>query len=555
MAALSLAVAPRTIPAVFIAASLSVLAWPCPEAPAAERRVMMEAFTATWCVYCPPVRQAYSDLCNEHPGSFFTLGIHGGDSYATPWGNQRQSFYGVPGYPTTWMDGTLQRVGSAGSASQNYAVLSAQYQQRLLAPTDVTVQLGAVPAGTNKWEVTMRVGIEPGGSAKTLRLHLVQALDQFPTGGNPMYRNTFIQAPNAVDIALLPGQFFEHVHTFTLSGASASNLGNVRFLGWAQSNTAAAPSQIFNAHWISHPFPTFDCNANGIPDSQDIAAGTSQDCNQNGLPDECDIASGSSADANGNGVPDECGDCNSNGTMDWQDLLSGASQDCNANGIPDECDIASAVEEDCNGNLVPDSCEVARPFVRSSPQYSPFGFGSSYTYTIANPSTSVSDVHFTVFGQGDFAVGTERLNITVNGTLVGQVFINGLLCAPMEETLIVPAATWNALVDGQPSASVLLTATGAVDANACGGATWVRFDLSLTLPGDSDADSNGLVDACEKSPCPTDQNGSGSTDFADVLVLLAAWGPCADCPEDLDGNGTVDFSDVLATLAAWGPCP
>ena len=32
-----------------------------------------------------------------------------------------------------------------------------------------------------------------------------------------------------------------------------------------------------------------DCNLNGIPDDQDITAGTSADCNANGIPDECEL--------------------------------------------------------------------------------------------------------------------------------------------------------------------------------------------------------------------------------------------------------------------------
>ena len=32
-----------------------------------------------------------------------------------------------------------------------------------------------------------------------------------------------------------------------------------------------------------------DCNENGVPDSLDIAQGTSQDCNANGIPDECEL--------------------------------------------------------------------------------------------------------------------------------------------------------------------------------------------------------------------------------------------------------------------------
>ena len=39
-----------------------------------------------------------------------------------------------------------------------------------------------------------------------------------------------------------------------------------------------------------------DCNGNGIPDADDIAAGTSQDCNGNGIPDECEIAGGAEVD-------------------------------------------------------------------------------------------------------------------------------------------------------------------------------------------------------------------------------------------------------------------
>lgn len=31
-----------------------------------------------------------------------------------------------------------------------------------------------------------------------------------------------------------------------------------------------------------------DCNSNGIPDGQDIAAGTSRDCDAGGVPDECE---------------------------------------------------------------------------------------------------------------------------------------------------------------------------------------------------------------------------------------------------------------------------
>ncbi|NNF41745.1 MAG: hypothetical protein HKN62_01630 [Phycisphaerales bacterium] len=54
--------------------------------------------------------------------------------------------------------------------------------------------------------------------------------------------------------------------------------------------------------------------------------------------------------------------------------------------------------------------------------------------------------------------------------------------------------------------------------------------------------------------CPADLDGSGDVGFADLLTILAAWGPCPGCPADLDGSGDVGFTDLLSALAAWGAC-
>lgn len=91
-----------------------------------------------------------------------------------------------------------------------------------------------------------------------------------------------------------------------------------------------------------------DCNNNGVPDSQDLLAGTSLDCNANQVPDECDIASGASQDGNGNGTPDECensqfvrGDCNADGNRDLSDAVLSLGVLFNGKTTPgciDSCD-------------------------------------------------------------------------------------------------------------------------------------------------------------------------------------------------------------------------
>lgn len=99
----------------------------------------------------------------------------------------------------------------------------------------------------------------------------------------------------------------------------------------------------------------------------------------------------------------------------------------------------------------------------------------------------------------------------------------------------------------------------------------ITFDLDVAVePGtriDFAVDSlgtNGSRDTLNDSsrlssaiftPCRTDIDGNGSTDFADLLAVLGAWGDCDGCPEDLRCDGSVDFADILLILGAWGPCP
>jgi hypothetical protein len=55
-------------------------------------------------------------------------------------------------------------------------------------------------------------------------------------------------------------------------------------------------------------------------------------------------------------------------------------------------------------------------------------------------------------------------------------------------------------------------------------------------------------------PIPADLNGDGQVGTTDLLMLIAAWGPCddcGDCPADLDNDCTVATGDMLLLLAFW----
>jgi hypothetical protein len=84
----------------------------------------------------------------------------------------------------------------------------------------------------------------------------------------------------------------------------------------------------------------------------------------------------------------------------------------------------------------------------------------------------------------------------------------------------------------------------------------VRFRFTA-----NDADAQSIVEAgvdaftVESLACDAivgDADGDGLVSFADLLIVLAEWGPCpAPCPADVDGDGMVGFADLLLVLANW----
>lgn len=72
----------------------------------------------------------------------------------------------------------------------------------------------------------------------------------------------------------------------------------------------------------------------------------------------------------------------------------------------------------------------------------------------------------------------------------------------------------------------------------------IRDGTSLDLDGDF------IPDECAGAG-PADLNGDGVIGFADLLIVLAAWGPCVGCPSDFDASGDVGLSDLLFVLSSW----
>jgi len=63
------------------------------------------------------------------------------------------------------------------------------------------------------------------------------------------------------------------------------------------------------------------------------------------------------------------------------------------------------------------------------------------------------------------------------------------------------------------------------------------------------------ISCVPENNCPSDLDGNGTVDAADIGAILLAFGDCTGCPADLDGNGSVDAADIGAILLAFGDCP
>ena len=287
-----------------------------PWAPGADRTVLCEEFTDIWCFGCGFGGPALSQLTDVYPGSFAFVQFQSSGDYMTPWGMDRWEYYSGLYTPMAIFDGVDRTVGAVSDVNQQYTLYrTTHFIPERAQPTDVTIALGAQDLGGQVYHLTAQVGIEAGGTAKTLRVFMVQVLDHWPPD-RPYHRNGFKQAAPTQDITLAPGQSQLLEQDFTFDADSWASPENIKLVVWAQA-PGPFPAPVYQAATRVWPLISFpgDEDGDGILDAVD-------NCPHRCNPDQ--------ADTDGDGVGDACDNCPS--------IWNPDQLDSDEDGFGDACD-------------------------------------------------------------------------------------------------------------------------------------------------------------------------------------------------------------------------
>ncbi|MCP4591025.1 MAG: hypothetical protein GY842_09790 [bacterium] len=238
----------------------------------ADRTVLCEEFSDKWCGACAYAGPALDDLVDVYAESLVFVQYQVFDAeYATPWGDARWTAYGVQYTPTTVFDGADIMEGAVYDSQQQYDIYRTNHLlPRRAVATDVTLGISAADLGGGSYRISVQVGLEATGVAKTVRVHIVQVLDHWPTI-KPYHRNGFKQAASAQEVALTPGGQQVVERDLTLDAESLSSPEDVRIVAWAEAPVASGPAEVYQAtmrHWPLVALPG-DVDADGHLDGAD----------------------------------------------------------------------------------------------------------------------------------------------------------------------------------------------------------------------------------------------------------------------------------------------
>ena len=359
-----------------------------------------------------------------------------------------------------------------------------------------------------------------------------------------------------------------------------------------------------------------DCDADGVPDAEQLASDPGLDCNGNDILDACEILDGIGTDCDGDGILDECNihgsDCNDNGVDDQEE---GPRFCVDSPGVPVDIIVIADPSGSSDGKLSAICSEVFRTATdRLSADFdlrsawvsvvleAPSGAchdwtmpsGTTVPVCAGGVSRFIDDVDGEEWGDatavmtrphdpellGQFPEWSERdavlILVTIsdegpqNGGMNGE---DGCGCedqssmwnlvrqAWMENAQVLPmptSGTPSCVYDPADPASLMQIVADETGGSVLDARNWPTDISSQVL---SDQLETAVREAVESSPrirkLAADFNDNGVVDVNDLLSLIALYGSVIGDENwsdrhDLDGDGFVGVNDLLMVLDAYG---
>ncbi|KPK67995.1 hypothetical protein AMJ87_12570 [candidate division WOR_3 bacterium SM23_60] len=242
-----------------------------------QRVVVAEQFTATWCTYCPGASRAHDELYHRAYDSVVVIAYHPSTSdpfYSTE-AVQRANYYSIPGYPTSWFDGSVQAVGG-----QHYGTVYPWYRgiidNRLAQGTAILMFLECTYDTVSRTGVVTATVENTAASARNGALHFAVVENDISFSWQGMSKLDFLMRDmlpdaNGEAVSIPAGDTIIRDRSFSLDALWAEE--NCKIVVFLQSATReiyqGAETAIMQEPWMEYYGMSVSetaGNGNGIPE-------------------------------------------------------------------------------------------------------------------------------------------------------------------------------------------------------------------------------------------------------------------------------------------------